>query len=245
MEPRALKCRFLGYSEGVQGYRLWCVNSKPRQCIISRDVRFHEEELLNKPRSPDNNIESGTETDTVKFQVEPQNLKEPEPETEGTEAEPQAGIEHKSGESEEDTYQLVRDRKKRTIRPPKIYIVVDLIAYTLNAAQELNDDEPRTYQEAITGKNKLEWKKAMDEKMTSLIKNKTWILIEKPDKRKPVNCKWIFKIKDGIPGAEPRRFKARLVARGFTQKEGIDFTEVFSPVMKHASIRVILALVAV
>ena len=56
----------------------------------------------------------------------------------------------------------------------------------------------------------------MDEEMTSLMKNKTWELIEKPAKRKIVSCKWIFKIKDGIPGAEPRRFKARLVARGFT-----------------------------
>ncbi|KAH9648039.1 Integrase catalytic domain-containing protein [Citrus sinensis] len=212
LEPRALKCRFLGYPEGVKGYRLWCVDSKPPQCIISRDVRFHEEELLNKQMSPVNN----------------------------TESEPQAGVKHESAESEEDTYQLARDRKRRTIRPPKIYVVADLIAYALNAAQE-----PWTYQEAITGKNKLEWKRAIDEKMASLIKNKTWKLIEKPAKRKTVSCKWIFKIKDGIPGAEPRRFKARLVARGFTQKEGIDFTEVFSPVVRHASIRIILALVAV
>ncbi|KAH9679832.1 hypothetical protein KPL71_026291 [Citrus sinensis] len=245
LEPRALKCRFLGYPEGVKGYRLWCVDSKPPQCIISRNVRFHKEELLNKPRSPVNNTESGTETDKVKFQVEPQNLKELEPETVGAETEPEYGVEHESAESEEDTYQLARDRKRRTIRPPKRYAVADLIAYALTVAQELNDDEPMTYQEAIRGKNKLEWKRAMDEEMTSLMKNKTWELIEKPTKRKTVSCKWIFKIKDGIPGAEPRRFKARLVARGFTQKEGIDFTEAFSPVVRHASIRIILALVVV
>ena len=55
--------------------------------------------------------------------------------------------------------------------------------------------------------------------MTSLIKNKTWELIEKPAMRKTVSCKWIVKIKERILGTEPRRFKARLVARGFTQKE--------------------------
>ena len=69
----------------------------------------------------------------------------------------------------------------------------------------------------------------MDEEMSSLMKNKTWELIEKPTKTKTVSCKWIFKIKDRISGVEPRRFKARLVARGFTQNEGIDFTELFSP----------------
>ncbi|KAH9706020.1 Integrase catalytic domain-containing protein [Citrus sinensis] len=236
---------FWGYPKGVKGYRLWCVDSKPPQCIISRDVIFHEDEFLNRPRSPINNTESGAETNKVKFQVEPHNLKELEPEIEGAKIEPEAGVEHESAESEEDVYQLARDRKRRTIRPPKRYAVADLIAYVLTAAQELNDDEPRTYQEAITGKNKLEWKRAMDEEMASLMKNKTWELIEKPAKRKTVSCKWIFKIKDEIPSAELRRFKARLVARGFTQKEGIDFTKVFSPVVRHASIRIILALVAV
>ena len=68
---------------------------------------------------------------------------------------------------------MARDRKRRTIRPPKRYAIVDLTAYALTAAQELNNDEPRTYQEAITGKNKLEWKRVMDEEMTSLMKNKT------------------------------------------------------------------------
>ncbi|KAH9679108.1 reverse transcriptase Ty1/copia-type domain-containing protein [Citrus sinensis] len=150
-----------------------------------------------------------------------------------------------STESGSNTYQLARDRKMRTIRPPKRYAVVDLITYTLSAAHEINDNEPKTYQEAITSKNSLEWKRAMDEEVESLMKNETWKLIKKPEKKKAISCKWIYKIKEGIPGAEPRRFKARLVARGFTQREGVDFTEVFSPVVRHASIRVILALMAV
>ena len=67
-------------------------------------------------------------------------MKELEPETE-----PEAGVEHESTKSKEDTYQLARDRKRRTIKPPKRYVVADMIAYALTAAQELNDDEPRTY----------------------------------------------------------------------------------------------------
>ncbi|GKF70643.1 retrotransposon protein, putative, ty1-copia subclass [Tanacetum coccineum] len=58
------------------------------------------------------------------------------------------------------------------------------------------------------------------------------------------NCKWLFKIKEGIEGVQNPRYKARLVALGFTQRAGIDYNEVFSPVVRHTSIRVILALTA-
>ncbi|GJS97386.1 retrovirus-related pol polyprotein from transposon TNT 1-94 [Tanacetum coccineum] len=63
-------------------------------------------------------------------------------------------------------------------------------------------------------------------------------------KSKLVSCKWLFKIKEGIEGVQKPRYKARLVAHGFTQRAGIDYNEVFSPVVRHASIRVILALTA-
>ncbi|GJY31823.1 retrotransposon protein, putative, ty1-copia subclass [Tanacetum coccineum] len=59
-----------------------------------------------------------------------------------------------------------------------------------------------------------------------------------------VSCKWLFKIKEGIEGVQNPRYKARLVAHGFTQRAGIDYNEVFSPVVRHTSIRVILALTA-
>ena len=57
-------------------------------------------------------------------------------------------------------------------------------------------------------------------------------------------CKWIFKRKQGATENELIRFKTRLVAQGYTQREGIDYTEVFSPVVKHTSIRVLMSIVA-
>ncbi|CAM8877993.1 unnamed protein product [Rhodiola kirilowii] len=84
----------------------------------------------------------------------------------------------------------------------------------------------------------------MQDEMSSLDKNKTWEIVDKPQNARLVGCKWIFKRKEGIPGVEASRLKTRLVAKGFTQKEEIDFNEIFSPVVKHRSIRILLALVA-
>jgi hypothetical protein len=101
-----------------------------------------------------------------------------------------------------------------------------------------------TYQEAITSKDFAQWTTAMGEEIESLHKNKTWELVKKPKGQKIVGCKWVFKRKEGTPGVEDARYKARLVAKGYTQKEGVDFNEVFSPVVKHSFIKVLLAMVA-
>ncbi|KAK2437580.1 secreted RxLR effector protein [Trifolium repens] len=79
--------------------------------------------------------------------------------------------------------------------------------------------------------------------MLSLEKNQTWKLVPLPENKRVVGSKWVFKKKDGIPGVEAPRYKTRLVAKGFTQVEGIDYNEIFSLVVKHCSIRVLMAIV--
>ena len=79
--------------------------------------------------------------------------------------------------------------------------------------------------------------------MDSLVRNQTWTLVSNPRNRKFVSCKWILKKNEGILGVKDSRYKARLVARGFTQKEGVYFNEIFSHVVKHKSIRTLLAMV--
>ncbi|KAL1225437.1 Retrovirus-related Pol polyprotein from transposon TNT 1-94 [Cardamine amara subsp. amara] len=83
----------------------------------------------------------------------------------------------------------------------------------------------------------------MIEEMQSLNKIETWEIVSKPDRKKTIGCKWIFKIKEDIPRVKGPRYKARLVAKGFTQVEGVDYNEIFLPVVKHVSIRIMLSVV--
>ncbi|MFN7611034.1 MAG: reverse transcriptase domain-containing protein, partial [bacterium] len=104
--------------------------------------------------------------------------------------------------------------------------------------------EPQTYSEAVNSSDGQKWKEAIDEEYKSLIDNETWELVPRPAGRNIVSCKWVFKTKLGSDG-QIDRYKARLVARGFTQVEGIDYQETYSPVVKMTSIRILLSLVAI
>ena len=81
--------------------------------------------------------------------------------------------------------------------------------------------------------------------MESIAKNITWVIVEMPRNKKVVGCKWVFKKKEVSTSTSAPVYKARVVAKGFTQVEGIDFHEVFSPVVKYSSIRTLSAIVAI
>lgn len=100
--------------------------------------------------------------------------------------------------------------------------------------------EPKTLKQALNcGYNK-KWQEAMKEELDTLIKNKTWTVVDLPAGRKAVGCKWVYKLKLDENG-NISKYKARLVAQGFTQIHGEDCDEVFSPVCKSASFRLLLS----
>ncbi|XP_035227835.1 uncharacterized mitochondrial protein AtMg00820-like [Stegodyphus dumicola] len=101
-------------------------------------------------------------------------------------------------------------------------------------------NDPETLEEALTSPDAEKWKLAMEEELENLKRNETWDIVPRPEGRKVVKCKWVFKRKLNKDG-QVERYKARLVARGYTQVEGIDYKETFSPVIKTKSIRTLLA----
>jgi hypothetical protein len=104
----------------------------------------------------------------------------------------------------------------------------------------LLDEEPTCFEEAI---QKKEWENAMIEEYQSIIKNDVWEIVPRQKSKDVVSSKWLFKIKHVADGSI-EKYKERFVARGFSQKEGIEYEETFAPVARYTSMRTIIALAA-
>ncbi|KAG8492333.1 hypothetical protein CXB51_009816 [Gossypium anomalum] len=227
LDPRAKKALFLGITDGVKGYRLWCPDT--RKIVFSRDVTFDESTMLKYKDS-----QKDDKTSSTLQQVELEKVNDDPANIEGTNDE-----EVPTQEPLQQQDSIAYRRPRREIRKPARFD--DIVAYALLIA---DDDIPSTYTEAISNPDGVKWKQAMNEEMQSLHKNKTWELVTLPKGKKAIGCKWVYAKKEGFPDKNEIRYKARLVAKSYAQKEGIDYNEVFSPVVKHSSIRILLALVA-
>ncbi|KAH9684870.1 Integrase catalytic domain-containing protein [Citrus sinensis] len=212
LAPRALKRKFIGYPEGVKGFKLWCTDLNPPKCIISRDVIFNEKVALEMKKSTDTDAQKDKERTKVQFEVEPYTREASEDKNDSYQGvADQETDQVKQTEAQHQEYQLTRDRERRKAKTPVRYGYADLIAYILTTSHQIDKDEPKNYKEAIQGPYKDEWKKAMDEEIYSLKKNNTWELVKRPANSRTVKCKWIYIVKDGLTATEPRRFKAKVL----------------------------------
>jgi len=102
----------------------------------------------------------------------------------------------------------------------------------------LNIVEPANYEEASKSDA---WRAAMHEEIESIYKNHTWDLVELSEGKTPIGCKWLYKPKINADGSI-EKFKATLVAKGYSQQEGIDFDGTFAPVAKLNTIKMLISL---
>ena len=103
----------------------------------------------------------------------------------------------------------------------------------------IENDEPTTYDESLNSSESDHWLKAMKSEMDSMYTNQVWTLVDPPEGIKPIGCKWIFKKKTDREG-NVITYKPRLVAKGYRQKQGVDYDETFSPIAMLKSIRILL-----
>ena len=213
LDPKAKRCIFLGYGAQRKGYRLY---DRENSCVIfSRDVIFNESSR---------GIDSDQEENQV-IEVElPGNEESSAEMAEGITNEQTNPVTDEQPETDEivPAMSIQRRTSTRKSRPPDYY---DVRVYTATELQK----EPETVEEALSCSEKEQWKAAMQKEMDSLYANNVWDLVELPSDRKTIGNKWVFKCKTNANGTV-ERFKARLVAQGFSQKQGLDYDETFSPV---------------
>ncbi|KAI7942641.1 hypothetical protein MJO28_012668 [Puccinia striiformis f. sp. tritici] len=114
-------------------------------------------------------------------------------------------------------------------------------AQSTKVGEEL--DTPKTWRQLLRSPNKHRWLKAADEEFASLLGMNTWRLVPRPQKRKIIKSKWVFKVKRR-PDRSIQKLKARLVAMGYSQIHGLDYDEVFSPTLRLETLRLIFSLLA-
>jgi hypothetical protein len=228
LDEKAVKLKFVGYDEQTKGFRL--VDPATMKVTISRDVKFLR---------PSDKVAEVQQPDEVQFYFG-ESCKEPD-ETDDDEQfssfidEDEASTE--VGSSPETV--LRRSSRSNLGQLPARYgdFAVGLMCKT--KVQE----EPGSYEEAMASDDRDKWLEAMKDELRSIEANETWDLVDLPEGRTAVGSKWVLKIKRDELG-NISRYKARIVAQGFRQKPGEDFTEVYAPVARHTTFRTLLSVAA-
>ncbi|RVW80052.1 Retrovirus-related Pol polyprotein from transposon TNT 1-94 [Vitis vinifera] len=241
LDDKSLSCVLLGVSEGSKAYRLYDPTSQ--RIIISRDVVFEEHKNWDWDKTYEKSIVCDLEWGDLEEEATMFDENE-----EGTESDLEADI-----EAEEDNFSsdsLTEDSSpsstaERIRRPPawmRDYDIGEGLSEEDNEAHlaMFAAADPIHFEDAVKSEK---WKKAMDLELAAINKNGTWELTELPEGGKKIGVKWIYKTKFNENG-EVDKYKARLVAKGYTQQHGVDYTEVFAPVARMETIRLVVALAA-
>lgn len=130
-------------------------------------------------------------------------------------------------------------RAKNNIFKPKVFNDGSHThPYALITMGDLTVTEPTCFSQANTDSN---WRQAMNSEFDALLKNNTWILVPASKAKNLVGCKWVYRIKRKADGSIDR-YKACLVAKGFHQQAGIDYSETYSPIIKPTTVRLVLSI---
>nr|KYP38155.1 Retrovirus-related Pol polyprotein from transposon TNT 1-94 [Cajanus cajan] len=239
LEDKSKMCVFLRISDESKAYRLFDLVSK--KIIVSRDVVFEEERSWDWGRTDEER-----KADVLVCEEETNNLEEEDVEHE-EEAAQEGGGNNSSGirsptseETNTDQESPVQGRVTRTRRE-----LIWMSDYMTGAGLDVENpmmlmveskNDPLSFEEAHRS---TKWQEAMKVKMEAIEKSNTWELTDLPKGVKPIGVKWVFKTNES---GKVEKHKARLVAKRYAQRYGIDYTEVFAPVARLDMVRLIIAL---
>jgi hypothetical protein len=219
---KTVDCVFLGYAHHSTAYRFLVIKSEISDVHIdtflkSRDVTFFENIFPMKNSYGMSSLPANVLGDTS--------------------PEPSGNFDHAKHTPEPIHEEIDSEALRRSKRPRIAKSFGD--DFTIY----LVDDTPKTIVEAFASPDADDWKEAVRSEIDSILSNETWELVDRPYGCKPVGCKWVFKKKLRLDGTIDK-YKTRLVAKGYTQKEGEDFFDTYSPVARLTTIRILLSLAA-
>lgn len=256
LDAHSIEGIFCGFERNSKAYRIWI--PQRRKFIASRDVLIYECVFQNDSISassegvPDNSTLSQNATPKTRSESplpQPQ-LRRSERVTRPSWIKQAANIqkEHEENAKADKAKRESRAMKRRTHIPEEIHLMSLLndpnnISEMVNIVAQLGVDAPNSYQEATRCAEAQQWQEAMISEMEMLERRKTFIRVDLPSDRNPIGCRWTYTKKLG-PDGNITRYKARLVAQGFSQIPGIDFDNTFAPTVRIDSLRIILHLAA-
>lgn len=214
-DSKAEKCVMVGYAP--TGYRLYSLERN--KIIISRDVQFDEGQFFFKNNIIDiSNSNSEDISDSIVENNSDKNLKDSS----------DIQIENENGLSKNVS-------NRRVSKPPVKYDDYELYMAGISFVENI----PHNYEELQNRSDKEEWLKSINRELDSIVENNTWEEVDRTLEMKILDTKWVFSYKD-LESCETEKYKARLVVRGFAQEKNRDYQEVYSPVAKMSTIRLLL-----
>nr|GEW46083.1 retrotransposon protein, putative, Ty1-copia subclass [Tanacetum cinerariifolium] len=219
LEPRSIKCIFIGYPKETIGYSFYY--PPENKVLVARNAEFLENSLITQKASGNlEDLEIIQEEDTHPSIDTSLNHEEDDPEID----EPQSDI------------VPIRRSTKTRHAPDRMCLYIDAKEH------ELGDlGEPANYKSALLDTKSEKRLNAINVEMQSMKDNEVWVLVELPPNGKTIGSKWLFKKKTEMDRVV-HTYKARLVAKGYTQTPGIDYEETFSPVADIIAIRILIAI---
>ncbi|CAL1392755.1 unnamed protein product [Linum trigynum] len=244
LDSKTRPCVFIGYGQNEFGYRFF--DPIQKKLIRSRDVVFIEnetiEDVVARKEVPSTDA-SQPNLELVPPTPAPTEVGEEVQHDQPEIVEPDAHVEVQPEDADDDGQPpAIEGSPVRTTRSGRIsrlstrYPETEYVSLT-------DGGEPESFTEAMNDEDKQRWIEAMQDEMDSLYENNTFELVKLPKGKRALKNKWVFKIKHDEHNRQPR-LNARLVVKGFSQRKGIDFDEIFSPVVKMTSIRTVLGLAA-
>lgn len=226
LEAKAKKGVFIGYSRERKAYRIF--DMEENKVHETSDVIF--DELMNGfvPNELQKKHVNYMEIDYIISDQEDSLKNDLSIEVSNPEEQMDTTI---NADEENEVNQNVSQRPVRNRKMPAKFDDYQVYAVT--------DSTPETYENAITSEDRDQWECAMNDEINSLELHNVWVPVERPKNKKVIKSRWVYKIKDLENG---RRYRARLVAAGYGMRQGMDYEESFSPVMKWESLRVLLTL---